>query len=145
MTEDSLKRLVLDANILVRAIFGVRVGILLEKYAGEVEFYTPDHCVSEARENIPGIARIRGIAPTEAESLLDRLVQNFLQVTDRSLYDAFEQQARERISDRDVDDWPVVATALLLRAPIWTEDKDYLGCGVATWTTGKVEIYLRSN
>lgn len=143
MIEGSLKRLVLDANILVRAKFGVRVGILLEKYAGEVEFYTPDYCIAEARENIPTIARTRGIAPAKAESLLDRLVQNFLHITDQSLYEVFEREARERISDRDVDDWPIVATALLMRAPIWTEDQDYLGCGVATWTTGKVEIYLR--
>jgi hypothetical protein len=26
--------------------------------------------------------------------------------------------------------------------PIWTEDTDFFGCGVATWTTDRVELYL---
>jgi predicted nucleic acid-binding protein len=30
--------------------------------------------------------------------------------------------ARERIDKRDEDDWPVLAGALALGCPIWTED-----------------------
>lgn len=26
--------------------------------------------------------------------------------------------------------------------PPWTEDTDFFGCGVATWTTDRVELYL---
>jgi predicted nucleic acid-binding protein len=40
------------------------------------------------------------------------------------------------------NDWPVVALAIATAAPIWTEDADFLGSGVATWTTRTVEIYL---
>jgi predicted nucleic acid-binding protein len=43
----------------------------------------------------------------------------------------------------DIADWPVVATALLLQCPVWTEDRDFFGSGVATWTTATVEVYLR--
>ena len=40
-------------------------------------------------------------------------------------------------------DWPIVAVALLLDFPIWTEDQDFFGAGVATWTTDRVEfIYV---
>ncbi|MCC6367466.1 MAG: nucleotide-binding protein, partial [Bryobacterales bacterium] len=42
----------------------------------------------------------------------------------------------------DEDDWPVLAAALALCCPIWTEDTDFFGCGVATWTTDRVELYL---
>jgi len=45
-----------------------------------------------------------------------------------------ETVARRRIP-RDPDDWPTVALALVLEAHIWTHDHDFLGCGVATWTT----------
>jgi predicted nucleic acid-binding protein len=38
------KRLVLDANILLRAVFGVRVRSLLETYEDSVSFYTPEVC-----------------------------------------------------------------------------------------------------
>ena len=34
--------LVLDANILIRAVLGSRVQGLLRKYAGQVEFRAPD-------------------------------------------------------------------------------------------------------
>jgi hypothetical protein len=61
---------------------------------------------------------------------------------DRGLYEAFEERARERILTRDPDDGPIVALALLLDRPIWTEDQDFFGSGIATWTTATVELYL---
>jgi hypothetical protein len=44
------KRLVLDANILLRGVFGVRVRSLLEAYEGTVSFYAPDMCFDDARK-----------------------------------------------------------------------------------------------
>ena len=38
--------------------------------------------------------------------------------------------------------WPVLALALAVDAPIWTEDQDFFGSGVAIWTTATVELYL---
>ena len=64
---------------------------------------------------------------------------------DRSLYEDYEKLARERVLTRDADDWPIVAVALLLDFPISTEDQDFFGSGVATWTTDKVELYLRES
>ena len=74
--------------------------------------------------------------------MLDQLTR-IVEEVDRSLYEENEALARARISSRDSDDWPVVATALLLDCPVWTEDKDFFGSGVATWTTSTVELYLR--
>lgn len=45
-----------------------------------------------------------------------------------------EDEALAR-SVRDPNDWPAVACALALTAGIWTNDNDFLGTGVATWTT----------
>lgn len=47
-----------------------------------------------------------------------------------------------RIGARDPMDWPVVAAALVLDCPIWTEDRDFFGVGVPTWTSSLVEVYL---
>ncbi len=41
---------------------------------------------------------------------------------------------------RPTDDWPVLAAALALDCPIWTEDTDFFGYGVATWTTDRVGL-----
>ncbi len=37
---------------------------------------------------------------------------------------------------------PAVAAALQFDCPVWTEDQDVFGSGVATWTTATVEIVL---
>ncbi|WP_415630048.1 PIN domain-containing protein [Nocardioides dubius] len=31
---------------------------------------------------------------------------------------------------------------MALDCPVWTEDQDFFGAGVPTWTTDRVEIYL---
>jgi hypothetical protein len=45
------KGLVLDANILLRAVFGQRVRELLEAFEDAVTFYSPDVCLM-TRKNI---------------------------------------------------------------------------------------------
>src|SRR5215471_5671939 len=70
-------------------------------------------------------------------------VSHLVEPVDRSLYGDYERLARERIETRDPDDWPVVAVALMLDLPIWTEDQDLFGSGVPTWTTDRVEVYLK--
>jgi predicted nucleic acid-binding protein len=53
-----------------------------------------------------------------------------------------KSEAKVRIAARDVNDWPAIAVTILLDCSVWTEDKDFLGAGVATWTTATVELYL---
>jgi predicted nucleic acid-binding protein len=69
-------------------------------------------------------------------------VAGLVQTVESETYTRFEALARERIDRRDEDDWPILASALLLDCPIGTEDTDFFGCGVATWTTDRVELYL---
>jgi predicted nucleic acid-binding protein len=59
------------------------------------------------------------------------------------VYGEFEAEARERLGQRDPEDWPILAAALALGCPIWTEDTDFFGCGVATWTSRSVQMFLR--
>lgn len=138
------KGLVLDANILLRAVFGTRVRQLLETYEDLAGFYSPDACFGEARDYIPVVAKRRGIDQSLGLSVLEE-VSRIVVPVDRSLYEGHELLARERIQRRDPDDWPVVAVALLLGIPVWTEDKDFFGSGIPTWTTDRVELYLRSS
>ncbi len=58
------------------------------------------------------------------------------------MYETLKPQALARISERDPDDWPALACALMLNRPVWTEDADFFGTGVATWTTSRVKLYL---
>ena len=54
--------LVLDANILIRAVLGSRVLSLVRKYADQVDFLAPDTAYAEAREWLPNILERRHVA-----------------------------------------------------------------------------------
>ena len=110
--------LVLDANILIRAVLGLRVRTLLASY-GTVVFFAPDTAYEEARKHLPEILTKRGVAPQAALALLDSLAE-VIQPVQRDTYESFEHAARMRLASRDLDDWPVLATALALGCPIWS-------------------------
>ena len=133
--------LVIDANILIRAVLGIRVRTLIAKYGNTVEFFAPDVAWAEARKHLPGILTKRGVPVQAALSLLDPL-EDIIQAVELETYGPFERTARMRLANRDPDDWPVLATALAFRSPIWTEDNDFFGAGIATWTTDRVELFL---
>lgn len=123
--------LVLDANILIRAVLGNRVISLLDEYADRVEFLAPDTAFGEASRKLPILMERRKVRIPPAVETLD-LVARFVQKVEIDVYSKHEREARERIDRRDRDDWPILATALALKCPIWTEDMDFFGCGVAT-------------
>ncbi|HEY3840326.1 MAG TPA: PIN domain-containing protein [Bryobacteraceae bacterium] len=122
--------MILDANILIRAVLGSRVPVLLRKYAATVELAAPDTAFAEARGKLPGILlRRRDMIPTaSALATLDALAKLVLPI-EFETYGKLEMPARQRIERRDENDWPVLATALALDRPIWTEDLDFFGCG----------------
>lgn len=137
---DDQKTLVLDANILIRAVLGRRVRTLLTRYEETVRFYAPDICFLDAHRHLPTL-----LHTDEVHHGLDVLAQiaRIVGAVDRSLYGKHENAARERMITRDPDDWPIAATAMLYGCGIWTEDKDFFGAGIAIWTTDRVELYLR--
>jgi predicted nucleic acid-binding protein len=135
--------IVLDANILVRAVLGRRVRKLLVTYSPAADFFAPDFAFAEARRHLPAILAKRSMPPEPELTYLESL-SGAIQIVDVETYGAFEEIARQRLLRRDVDDWPVLATALALNCPIWTEDRDFFGAGVATWTTDRIEHFLRA-
>ena len=139
------KTLVLDANILIRAVLGTQVDALLRKYADTVLFVTVHEAFEDARAYLPVVISKRGGDEAEAGAALEKLsaLEAFVQSIPSEVVADLELAARERLARRDEDDWAFLALALHLHCPIWTEDKDFFGCGVATWTSNKVEIFLR--
>jgi predicted nucleic acid-binding protein len=137
------RALVLDANILIRAVLGNRVRSILEKHAEGVLFFVPESALLEAEEHLSVLVTKRGGDPAKAMVFLRALGQ-LVDLIGVDVYGDFEMEARKRIGSRDPDDWPILACALALNCPIWTEDTDFFGCGVATWTSDRVEIFLRA-
>jgi predicted nucleic acid-binding protein len=113
---NSRKGLVLDANILLRAVFGTRVRQPLETFEDVAGFYSPDVCFGETQGYVPDLAKRRAVDSSVALTVLQEVSRIVVSV-DRSLYESHEKLARERIERRDPDDWPVVAVALMLDIP----------------------------
>ena len=139
------RRLVLDANILVRAVLGKRVKDIIATHAINAEFFAPEVAYDDTERHLPEILTNRGRPEVIRDSLafLGQLRESVLAVPEEVYLD-HKAAALARIEQRDPHDWPILATALALECPIWTEDNDFFGAGVPTWTTDRVEIYLSS-
>lgn len=135
--------IVLDANILIRAVLGKRVRDLIQAHAATVKFFAPDVAYADARKYLPALLTKRGVDPIPAMLVLDAL-ERIVHSMDMEVYGGLQQQALRRIEMRDADDWPVLACAMVLGCPVWTEDADFFGTGVATWTTDRIALFLGS-
>lgn len=136
------RRLVIDANILIRTVFGQRVRELMVQSSEHVAFYMAEPNYDEACHDIALLASQRGIDEAIWQAALDTAM-TAIQLVGQAELATVETEARARIAQRDERDWPALAAALLMDCPIWTEDQDFFGAGVPTWTTATVDIYLR--
>ena len=91
-----------------------------------------------------GIMVDRGLSRSPADSLRTAAIR----VQERSIievpevaYEELKDQTLSRLP-RDARDWPVVASALSLGADVLIANRDFLGCGVATWTVGTLIAQL---
>lgn len=137
----SHKTIVLDANILIRAVLGQRVRELILANAATVKFFAPDVAYDDARKYLPALLEKRGVQSTAALTVLAAL-ESIVRSLELDFYAGLQIEALQRIAMRDADDWPVLACAMTLGCPVWTEDADFFGTGVATWTTDRVALYL---
>ena len=90
------KGLVLDANILLRAVFGQRVRELLEAFEDAVTFIVP-MCVSMTRENISPMSQLAAGSIRFRDWLSWRKLETSWSPW-QSLYQEYETTARERVT-----------------------------------------------
>ena len=65
------RAIVLDANILIRAVLGRKVRDLIFAHADRVQFFAPDVAYADARKYLPELLIKRGVAPELALAVLD--------------------------------------------------------------------------
>lgn len=138
----SAKALVIDANILIRGVLGTRTRRILELYANRLPPSCPQRPSRKPRSIWPRSPPNAATNPEAALRLL-RTLAALTEVLQDDTYMGHREEAVELLSKRDPEDWPVLAAALAIGCPIWSEDADFFGCGVAVWTSDRVERYLR--
>jgi predicted nucleic acid-binding protein len=141
-------RLVVDANILVAELIRERGRKLIAR--PELELYMAEQAWSETTYELnKRIEKMidRGVFSTSVGQNLFRnaiaLAEAKVVIVPHEVYSDYETVARNRIP-RDPNDWFTVALALALVAAIWTLDHDFLGCGIATWTTDTLLTHLNN-
>ncbi|MEW6755721.1 MAG: PIN domain-containing protein [Candidatus Latescibacterota bacterium] len=139
-------RLVVDASVLVGELLRARGRARLGDT--RLDLFLPERVWGELRVELPrrvaAFAQQRQLEPGVADTLVAlclAAVEANVTLLDEAVYSAVEEEARAR-SVRDPADWPVVASALVLSAGVWTNDNDFLGTGVPTWTTETLQAWL---
>jgi predicted nucleic acid-binding protein len=138
------RQLVLDANILIRGVLGKQVEPLLKRYADAVSSLTVEEAFEDAAKYVPSVIQKRGGNDEAVKASLAKLetFRSFVQVVPLDEVNHLETTARKRLAGQDEEDWPYLALAPLLNCPVWTEDTDFFGVGVATWRSQKIEQFL---
>ena len=113
-------KIVADANPMLSALLGGRARDVM--FCEKLTFYSPQHTLFEVEKYLPTVAAKVG----QAELALFREFQ-LLPVTavQPRQYDSQLERARILIGDRDPKDVHVLALALEMNLPIWSEDRDF--------------------
>ena len=115
----------------------------LELYIAEKAW---EEAIYELNKRIENMIRKKVFSQSVGRDLLRdalRIVELKVLIIPHEVYSSYEIVARNRIP-RDPNDWFTVALALTVDAAIWTMDNDFLGCGIATWTTDTLLTHLAS-
>lgn len=125
--------LVADANVILSAVAGKAA--LRVFTDSNLHISTTRQNVQEVSEYLPVMADKYGMATELLETQL-RLLP--LRVYGLAFYRDRLKQARVLIAQRDPDDVELVALALKLDVPIWSNDRDLQSTGLRVYTTAQL-------
>jgi predicted nucleic acid-binding protein len=129
--------LIVDANILLGAVLGKSLPLLADIASRNSVLLVPARMIVEARSVVAD--KVRTPLPGAFERLL--AAETLVTILDANHYEHKECNARDRLTSDGQKDWPLLAAALALDAPIWSNDKHLWGTGVAIWLTRNIRFW----
>ncbi len=127
-------QLVADANVLLSAVIGGRAALVLRHDKVE-QVFTPAAVYDEVFEYLAPLAKKKRL---QLDTLLLTLATLPVIVVEGSDYERLLAEAKRRIGKRDPDDVDVLALALDLKLPVWSNDNDFEDSGVEWHTTAEL-------
>jgi predicted nucleic acid-binding protein len=141
-----LKRVVVDANVLIACL--VKDGRTREVFlrAGKVRFLVPDVIFDEVGRHMPEVAAKAGVPVGTSTALLRELTPRLERIP-RALWASALLIAKELVhAARAPNDEPHIALALVQDAPIWSFDKALHRIhGIRIMSTEEVERLSRGD
>jgi predicted nucleic acid-binding protein len=133
-------KLAADANVLLSAVIGGQALRVLHHRAIE-EILTTETTIAEVREYAGRLAHKKRLA---VDLVLLAAAALPVTIIPRSAYSSCLAESRKRIGRRDPDDVEILALALYLDLPVWSNDNDFRDTGVAWYTTASRLAMLES-
>ena len=127
------EKLAVDANPILSAVIGGKA--LKGFWDQRISLHTTAHTLREVLEYVPKLAQK---ADMPLQEVLASLYLLPLTVYGRAFYQSKLAKARRLIGERDPDDVDLLALALKLDIPVWTNDKDFKDTGVTIYTTAQL-------
>ncbi|MBI4378131.1 MAG: PIN domain nuclease [Nitrospinae bacterium] len=127
-----LEKLAVDANPILSAILGGSARKVFLKSETSIPLYTTVFNFREVERYIPILSAKRGIS---AEGLYLALSILPLIICDENFYREKIRKARTLTGKRDPDDIHLLALALKLECPLWSNDKDFEGIEITVYKT----------
>ena len=127
-------RLAADANVLLSAVIGGRARLVFTS-AQVDEILTTEHTFAELQEYAPILAEKKRLS---LKTVLLSVASLPVTVVPQHKYSKSLPSARKRIGKRDPDDVDLLALALQLGIPIWSNDKDFEVAGVELYTSARL-------
>ncbi len=127
------ERVAADANVILSAAIGKAALKVFSR--SSLEVVSTAVTLREVREYLPMMAERYGIAHEILDGQLRLLA---IKEYGPKAYSRFMVKAARRIGKRDPDDVDLLALALALNVPIWSNDKDFDAAGVEHYTTARL-------
>ena len=127
-----------DANVLLAAVIGGRARLILT-HPQVQQVFTTSATLAEVEEYAGLLAQKKRLRP---DILLLTVAALPVTIVDRIDYSRSISEARRRIGLRDPDDVELLALALRLRIPLWSNDRDFDSARVKVFTTEELLRHL---
>ncbi|HKF46880.1 MAG TPA: PIN domain-containing protein [Terracidiphilus sp.] len=127
-------KLAADANVLLSAVIGGRARLAITHPQVE-ELLTTATVYAEVEEYALELGRKKNIP---SETLMLAVASLPVSIVDREIYKGSIANAKREIGKRDPDDVELLALAMHFKIPVWSNDNDFLECGVDRVTTAEL-------
>jgi predicted nucleic acid-binding protein len=123
-----------DANVLLSATIGGRAKLVFN-HSQVGEIFTTEHTIAEVQEYAMVLARKKRLS---SDILLLAVAALPVTLVSRTRYAKRVPEAMKQIGRRDPDDVELLALALQLEIPVWSNDKDFEGLPIELFTTERL-------
>jgi predicted nucleic acid-binding protein len=131
-------KLAADANVLLSALIGGQASRVLRHPAIE-EIFTTETTLAEVQEYAGPLAKRRGLS---LELVMLAAAALPVATVAADVYSSSMKEACKRIGWRDPDDIELLALAIELDLPVWSNDNDFQSTGVLRYTTASLLAVL---